>query len=1308
MQYISVAIEGGLFPVDILDRIAAGDSSLPGQKASDFGLDGSRRITDETQSAFSDARSYWDAFQRRLERSRESRTTITREDWVTRFLELLGFENLVVQRSSAEVGSERYFISHRADDYPEATPIHIVSIDQELDRRDGGRRSPHGLVQDFLNQSDALWGIATNGRRLRLLRNSSRISKPAYMEFNLEGMLEGNLYSEFVLLYRLLHVSRFPKENTDAHECLLEKYYQTGLDQGGRVREKLRGGVEEALKILGTAFLAHPKSAQLRNKFETKALSETSYYRQLLHLVYRILFLMVSEERKLIFSIEETVTERQFIYSQYYSIARLRDRADRYFTGDRNVDLWLGLSRTFRILGDNDEAKELGLSALNGELFSHQSCPDIETANCTNEELLRAVRELSTFLDERNIRRRVHYAGLDVEEFGSVYESLLDFHPKVSIRGRYFELVSGSERKQTGSYYTPPELVHELIKSSLVPVIEDRLRGLKLKEEKEEALLGLRVCDPASGSGHFLLAAARRIARELGTVRNDGQEPSTDEYRHAIRDVIRNCIYAVDKNPLAIDLCKVALWIESHSVGLPLSFLDHHIKCGDSLVGVADLKVLVDGIPDDAYKPVIGDDRQAAAFYKKRNQAEKKSRLQLSLGESVPVKNITDTLADDFKVLGTLEEHNPDEVNAKENLYNSLRGQDSDWWKLKVACDLWTSAFFLPMKSGDGFQMKAVPTSADIRNHLETNSADGRLIGQAAEVSEKNSFFHWPIEFPDVFEYGGFDMILGNPPWDKVEMKEVEFFEYLDSEIAHLSGTRRKKAIADLEEKNHVLWLKFTMESRRIECVGKFSKESGRFPLTATGRMNFFALFAETDRRLLNSSGRMGVIVPTSIGTDHTFRQFFGDMVSNRSLVAFYDFENREGIFPAVDRRYRFCLLTVSGNGSKRKTIEFAFFIRKTQQLTDDNYRFTLTSEDIAHINPNTKTCPVFRSKRDAELAKKIHKLLPIMVNNEIEQNCWDLVLMADLINMSHDSGSFFTEPGPDLFMLYEGKMVQSYDHRASSVRIVSDNLNRAGQPVPTSLSDHQDPGFRPQPEYWVHRDKVLNSLQRIGVGEISGLLAYKCVTSPTNERTMIASILPFSGVAHSLNVVYPKEDYAKSIVQLLGNFNSYACDYLVRQKIGGVNLSLFLVEQLPIIKPSTFDQVCPWLQTGSIYNWIVMRILELVYTSWDMKTFVEELGHQGAPFIWDEKRRFLLRCELDAAFFHLYEIESEDVDYIMDTFPIVKRKDEDKYGKYRTKRVILEIYDEMAESIRTGEPYQTRLDPPPADPRVAHPSERR
>ena len=336
---------------------------------------------------------------------------------------------------------------------------------------------------------------------------------------------------------------------------------------------------------------------------------------------------------------------------------------------DGESDLWEGLKQTFRLFEDANTASELGLTALDGELFGRFACVDLIDAKdvagprLRNDKLLSAIWRLSTFedsdgrQDRRGPRRRVNFAGLDVEELGSVYEALLDYHPQVTIEGERsrFELVAGSERKSTGSYYTPPELVRELIKSALEPVIADRLAKAGNKEEKERALLSLKVCDPASGSGHFVLAAARRIGRELARVRSGEAEPNPEDYRRAVRDVIRRCIYAVDKNPLAVDLCKVALWIEGHASGLPLSFLDNHVKNGDSLVGVLDLGVLETGVPDGAYKAVTGDDKKVASAVKKKNKAEAKGSPLFHHN----VKDDIDSISNSFGAIADLPKQRP-------------------------------------------------------------------------------------------------------------------------------------------------------------------------------------------------------------------------------------------------------------------------------------------------------------------------------------------------------------------------------------------------------------------------------------------------------------------------------------------------------------------------------------------------------------------------------------------------------------------------------------------------------------------------
>ncbi len=819
MNYTTIAIEGGLFPPDLLERIALGDGGVCGQMPSDFGLSSGRHLLDEIQRSFSDTRVHWESFGRRLERSRESRTTLTRQDWAAKLFEVLGFQPLEYQRTAADVGGALFPISHRTHGAENAPPVHIVGVDQQLDYRgSANRRTPHALVQEFLNRSESLWGVVTNGAKLRLLRDSARLSKPIYLEFDIQAMIEGNVYREFVLFYRLLHATRFPRDGVEANECLLESYYTQGIEEGGRVREKLRDGVKSALQVIGTALIEHPLNGSLRDEIHSERLDETRYYRQLLNFVYRMLFLMVTEERRLL-SVS-TDAELQSVYDRYYSVTKLRDRAERYFAGDGHGDLWECLTQTFHAFRNESSAQQLGLSPLNGELFGWSACSEIETAYCTNERLLIAMRHLSTF-DDNGVRRRVNYAHLDVEEFGSVYESLLDYRPIVDLGGASgapprFMLAPGAERKQTGSYYTPPELVRELIDGALVPVLEERLAGAKTPESKEKALLGLRVCDPASGSGHFLLAAARRIARELAKARTGEEEPAPAEYRAAIRDVVRNCIYAVDKNPLAVDLCKVALWIEGHAAGLPLGFLDHHVKCGDSLVGVADLSVLTEGIPDDAYKAATDDDKEAAKRYRQRNRTERTGQLGMILEkrQGWPLM-----LAEDFATFGDLEERSPADVQVKEDLYRQLRGSGTRWWDVKTACDLWTYVFFAPLQTVEVNGLDHVPTTDNVRNALNGTLVDQYLRGQAVGTSESHPFFHWPLEFPDVFERGGFDVVLGNPPWGQ---KQIE----------------------------------------REQAVSAFVRGSYS---SVTGVFDWFRLFVERSLRLLRSRGRFGLVLPDTI-----------------------------------------------------------------------------------------------------------------------------------------------------------------------------------------------------------------------------------------------------------------------------------------------------------------------------------------------------------------------------------------------------------------------------------------------------------
>ena len=791
MPYTTITTEGGLLPADILDAIASAD--LPGQQPEDFGLERGRNLSDRIAAAWQAARGHWLLFKSYAEELRpdDPATTVTRARWVLPLLDVLGY-SMTFNQAAYSIEGRSYAISHRAGSGEAAPPVHIEGVGTSMDARPPSGRprlSPHALLQEYLNATEQLWGIVSNGERLRLLRDSSRFTRPAYVEFDLRMMFEGEMFSEFALLYRLLHRSRLPQDGAEPATCLLEQYHQQAVERGGRVREKLRDGVETALKTLGNGLLTHPANADLREKLATGQLAPLGYYRQLLKLVYRLLFLMVAEERGLIAAEDErrktndesdpfeTSSAKDFdaflssfvvrrssdrlrIYYDHYSLARLRRMAEQPGTGRGPYDdLWQGLQTTFRLLEGSDEQspRSLGLAPLDGDLFGPEAIVDLESQQLRNADLLAAIRALSLYR-ERNSHamRRVNYGALDVEELGSVYESLLDFRPVVRINDESrmmndesrtiqhstfniqhsafhpaFDLVAGTERKTTGSYYTRPELVQELIKSALVPVIEERLAAARkmMNDERrmmnnesriqhstfniqhsESALLSIKICDPACGSGHFLLAAARRLGRELARVRSGEEQPTPAEFRRAVRDVIQQCIYGVDMNPLAVDLCKLALWIEGHNSGMPLNFLDHHIKQGNSLVG-ASRALVAAGIPDDAFKAVSGDDKKVAADTRKRNKVEREQYL-LGLEQhtlfDAPANDGGAALADALRQLDAMASSTVAEVRAKAKRYKQLR---TDAEVEYTRFNLWTAAFFQPLTVENA---RYVPTTADV------------------------------------------------------------------------------------------------------------------------------------------------------------------------------------------------------------------------------------------------------------------------------------------------------------------------------------------------------------------------------------------------------------------------------------------------------------------------------------------------------------------------------------------------------------------------------------------------------------------
>ncbi len=784
MNFPSIDIQGSILSSDLLGKIRSEQANF--QQGKDFnpGLTNAK-LKDEISVAWQEAKGQWAIYKSKLARLKdgETGTTETRNFWISPILTNLNY-NLTFNRASEELSGKSFPIGYR-DTNLDNFPVYVGGYYESLDKRPENkhlRLSPHAMLQEYLNYSEHLYGIVTNGRQLRLLRDASRITRLSYVEFNLEKMMEEDLYSDFVILYRVLHTSRMPKKVDAGADSIMEKYHQEGLEAGSTIRNKLGEAVKGAIKNLANGFINHPNNPALRAVVAGGNINTDEYYRQQLRIIYRLLFLFVIEERNLVYADSKTPETKRFnqIYFNYYSLLRLRKLARKLLPpeANRHCDLWQSLVSTFSLFEKKEIGEKLGIMSLQGDLFGYDAIStnqyDLHQCYLSNAVLLSIIKSLSYFQNDNGVLIAVNYGGLDVEEFGSVYEGLLELRLE-------FNKVEGSDNysvnweKQDGgrefqSHYTPEELVQPLIKHSLEYVIEDILLLYSQKKANKEntikALLKLKVCDVACGSGHILLSAARRIALTVARVQTDEEQPNPLSIRKAMKDVVRNCIYGVDKNPLAVELCKIALWLEAYNPGEPLNFLDHHIKCGDAIVGLAHRSELEKGIADEAFKTLAVDDKDIAKTWRDKNVKERRERVAKTVQlkaefEKSTANSVQEAMAE-YKTFNQLPETTPDEIERKAKAYKKfIDGKGFTF--LKAMADTQVAQFFIAKTEANKDYLM---TDADFRLVLSGYKGwQDRKVAKATAVALEQNFFHWFIEFPEVFNEGGFDCVLGNPPF---------------------------------------------------------------------------------------------------------------------------------------------------------------------------------------------------------------------------------------------------------------------------------------------------------------------------------------------------------------------------------------------------------------------------------------------------------------------------------------------------------------------------------------------------------------
>ena len=1277
------------------------------------------------------------------------------------------------------------------------------------------KKAPFQMTQQLLNADPRfLWAFVFNGYSVRLLRDTMSIARPSYLEFNLEEIFSGDHQADFTQMWLLIHASRANVSNDGLN--VWERWVKAGYTAGQPAREKLSVSLRDALDILGNGFL-HTQgegNTALCHKLATGELSAEDYNHQLLRLMYRFLFVFCLEEREIIntrmtpehakqiaaarnqaaqqsyedalataktqsqtqesteYSEQEalslndiqppvTVTANDIRlehftalqrYKDGYSLQRLRYQALKQRFQNDFCDAWESACIVFEALAQGQKA--LALPALGG-LFNHEQCSDLMAANLSNKDFFAAMR-LMRWAYLNGSYTLIDYKNMDTEELGSLYEGMLELVPHIANNdgSLSFSLLdsSGNERKSTGSYYTPDFLVQNLIKTALDPVIAQKLKDNP--QNPEQALLSLKVIDPACGSGHFLLAAARRIANELTQVRAQStlQAPAPELYRHSLHEVISKCIYGVDVNPMAVELARMGLWLEGFAENEPLSFLDHHLQVGNALLGVMDLETIELGIDKKAYEPQKTKftefsyaTKEVCAALKKQNTAERK-QLDKEGHEhytSLGAGTATEIAATAFATLHKPTANSIENEKAKQQIFEKYC-QTIRQHPIYRACDLQIAAYLCPKTAQT---QHLVPTNYDLarlcsNDLIEANSP--KMLAKcefAHQVCEQNKVLHWPFMFPEAMSQGGFDCVLGNPPWEKPKIEDVKWFATRVPPIAKAKNTSERKSMikalaqgkwaqeypdeaksmglfndtnntqqraldlltdpetntqqaqtqSEWEQQVFAAYMRDLYQATAMSVFTHLEPESGaRFPLTGNGDANLFALFAEMAFDLRCGHGAAGIVVPIGLMSDKGSCRFCQKLVTNQQVSSIYHFTNTENIFPDVDGRYSFSLLTIRS----AKQTDCVFYASNESHLDDTQRLVHFMLDDIPLLNPNTQTVPLVRTKYDLKLCRKIYQHAPVLIQelpDGSQRNPWQVQTMR-MFDMSNDSDLFLTkgtpayeqalQQGKTLAPLYESKLYLQFDHRYASYK-----LNQQTGKLETSeveLQQKQQPVFSITPQYWLCATDVQERLDSKNWRK-PWMLAWRKITQATNERTLICTVLPSRvGVGDSSYLLFPNvnDSYAAC---LLATFNSLVVDYVQRLKQAGSNLNLFYLKQLPILPPEAFKE--------QDVAFICERVAKLTRTADDINEVW--LTDYPAYTFQGPEERLQLRCELDAYIARMYGLTREELHYILDpadamndpTFPSVtflglKNKELKLYGEYRTQRLVLKAFDDLEAGI--------------------------
>jgi hypothetical protein len=1206
---------------------------------------------------------------------------------------------------------------------------------------------------DDLTNGDLRWGVLTNGRKWRLYFSGARSTIDDYLEIDLGRImrLDGDLLDTGISDEERDHwlgvfVAMFARTAFARASEKAPSFHDTARRDAALYEERVAASLSDLVfkrlyPTLGKAVAASaPADTELEQVREATLI-----------LLYRLLFVLYAEDRGLL-PVKDSRFDDYALRNTRLDIGRRKDAGDIFSSVAKTI--WSKFADLAEMIDKGDPS--VGLPPYNGGLFNGEQTPLLKTIRLGDDVMAEAIDILS-FEQRGGERRYINYRDLSVQQLGSIYERLLEFeltrdeNGAVDIRPNIFA------RKNSGSYYTPDDLVLLILDETLEPLITDAMTAFETaladlnakdsedyritqlqKADPAKAITRLRICDPAMGSGHFLVSlvdrltdhtlvaignAAAMAAQVAGldyespvaedirkiraTIRHNAQdanwsvsEEQLDDPQLVKRMVLKRCVYGADKNPMAVELAKVSLWLHTFTVGAPLSFIDHHLAAGDSLFGLW-VRDAIDKAGKGAelflYEPLQHAQTQAvvmrtiealtdAEIAEAHRSAEMWRGVEAQTG---PLENFVSFM----HAVQWLNFTKPEEKAAIDGL---LIGQFGD--PISIIRGRTEPVVKISDFKKEGATDRVRKNQFDNEDLIEPLN---RILASARELISEERFLNWQITFPGVWDHwgstqreGGFDAVVGNPPWDRIKLQQVEWFAARRPEIAKAQrASDRKMMVAALKENGDPLYDDFLKAEARALASARMARASGQFPLLSQGDIDIYKLFVERSTSLVNSKGMVGLVTPIGIGADNSTADFFSGLSKDKRLKAFLSFENRRHwLFADVHAEDQPTVLIFSGHGRVSEEFKYAVKLHRIPNPGSNNVQ-RLTYEILSKLNPNTSTAPILRDARDLPLISGIYLRNPVLVDrsNDAYNPAWP-VRYVTMFHMTNDSHLFRTriemeerevawpiggnrwQSATGVWLpLFEGKSIQIYNHRYAGITFSQTGTSGQGISIHADVSELQNQSFETTPRYWVDGNETKpRSLYHF---------AFNGICNSNNERTLISAIIPDVGCGNSLPILELEDGLSKCLLQ--GNFGSIVLDYVLRQKLQSRNLNKYIVEQLPVIPPAAYAR-----QFGpkSAADIVKAAVLELTYTAHDIAPFARDMGHVDKdgevlpPFIWDEERRLHLRARLDALYFILYGVfdpaepaqSRDDIRYIYSTFPIVERQETAAYGSYRSRDLCL------------------------------------